>query len=412
MIAVAKIGSLISTTLDAPEILRRVVSITARIMKVDVCSIYLLDPADGSLVLAATKGLRDDAVGRARINPGEGITGRAAKQARVVAVSDVTLDSRNKYIPITGEDDYRSLLSVPLTFHSELIGVINVQTREPRTFGKDERRLLKTVAHQVSGSIRNARLYESVLAAKSELERTQARLIESEKMAALGRLSATLSHELRNPLAGLKGVSQLLLRKTPGGDERKEYVNLILAEVGRLGRIVDDLLHFARPREARCEIIDANRLVEDVLLLHSEELSLRGIIVRKRLSKIPPILADPDKFTQVIVNVLLNARDAMPEGGELLVTSGGIILDGGRGIAAFQFSDTGPGIPEAVLAHVFEPFFTTKPTGVGLGLAICKSIMEEHGGSISIVPSADETSRYRTVVSVELPITGERQNPE
>ncbi|MHB9029386.1 MAG: GAF domain-containing protein, partial [Candidatus Latescibacterota bacterium] len=212
MIAVAKIGELAAATLDTSEILRRVVAITARIMKADVCSIYLLDQPEGSLVLAATQGLRDDAVGRVRINPGEGITGRAFKQVRIVAVSDVTRDSRNIYIPLTGEDEYRSLLSVPLKFHEELIGVINVQTREPRLFGKHERRLLKTVAHQVSGSIRNARLFESVLAAKRELERTQERLIESEKMAALGRLSATLSHELRNPLAGLKGASQLLLR--------------------------------------------------------------------------------------------------------------------------------------------------------------------------------------------------------
>ena len=405
MLAVARIGELSAATLDTSEILQRVVDITARIMKVDVCSIYLLDSAGGALVLAATRGLRDDAVGNVRIIPGEGITGRAAKQERIVAVRDVTQDNRHKYIPLTGEDEYRSLLSVPLKFHDELIGVINVQTREPRLFGKSERRLLKTIAHQISGSIRNARLYESVLAAKRELEQTQERLIESEKMAALGRLSATLSHELRNPLAGLKGASQLLLRKTPENDERKEYVNLILSEVGRLGRIVDDLLHFARPRELRYEPVDANRIIQDALLLHSEEFSERGITVRKRLSKLPPVRVDRDKFTQVIVNVLLNARDAMPEGGELLVTSGGVTTEPDRrNILILQFRDTGPGIPEEVLDHVFEPFFTTKPTGVGLGLAICKSIIEEHGGSISISSGHESGNNYSTVVTVEMPM--------
>ncbi len=409
MIAVAKIGELTAATLDTTEILRRVVFITARIMKVDVCSIYLLEPADGTLVLAATQGLRDDAVGRVRINPGEGITGRAAKQARVVAVSDVTMDSRNVYIPITGEDEYRSLLSVPLKFHDELIGVVNVQTREPRMFGKHERRLLKTIAHQVAGSIRNARLYESVLRANRELERTQERLIESEKMAALGRLSATLSHELRNPLAGLKGASQLLLRRTPEHDERKEYVNLILAEVARLGRIVEDLLHFARPRELRFELIDANRLIEDVLTLHAEDFAARGITVRKRLSKLPPVRADRDKFIQILVNIILNARDAMPEGGQVLITSGGITREPQRrSFAVFQFRDTGPGIPDDILNHIFEPFFTTKPTGVGLGLAICKAILEEHGGAISVVSSHDDSSAYRTLVSVEIPIIEDR----
>ncbi len=410
MLAVARIGELTAATLDTSEILRRVVGITADIMKVDVCSIYLLDSSDGSLVLAATRGLRDDAVGNVRITPGEGITGRAAKQARIVAVRDVTQDSRNKYIPLTGEDEYRSLLSMPLKFQDELIGVINVQTRAPRLFGKNERRLLKTIAHQVSGSIRNARLYESVLAAKRELEHTQERLIESEKMAALGRLSATLSHELRNPLAGLKGASQLLLRRTPENDERKEYVHLILAEVGRLGRIVDDLLHFARPRELRHEPVDVNQVIQDTLLLHSEDFTARGVTVRKRLSKLPPVRVDRDKFIQVIVNVILNARDAMPEGGELLVTSGGITTDPPRrNLLILQFRDTGPGIPDEVLHHVFEPFFTTKPTGVGLGLPICKSIVEEHGGSIAISSGREPGNPYRTVVTIEIPMTEERK---
>jgi len=410
MITVAKIGELAAATLDTGEILQRVVSITARIMKVDVCSIYLLEPSEDVLILAATRGLRDDAIGKVRITPGEGITGRAFKQERIVAVSDVTRDRRNMYIPITGEDEYRSLLSVPLKFHDEFIGVINVQTRAPRMFNNHERRLLKTIAHQISGSIRNARLYENVLTAKRELERTHERLIESEKMAALGRLSATLSHELRNPLAGLKGASQLLLRKTPENDERREYVNLILAEVARLGRIVDDLLHFARPRESRYEQIDANRIIEDVLLLHSEDFTGRGIVIRKRLSKLPLIRADRDKFIQVVVTIILNARDAMPNGGELLVTSGGITREPDhRGVAVFQFRDTGQGISDTVLTHVFEPFFTTKPTGVGLGLPVCKAIIEEHGGAVSVTAHPDGNSRYRTVISVELPLAEERQ---
>ncbi len=403
--AVARIGELAAATLDVSEILAQVVAITAGIMKVDVCSVYLLDPADGSLVLAATRGLRDDAVGAVRINPGEGITGRAAKHDRIVAVRDVTLDPRNKFFPITGEDEYRSLLSVSLRFHDELIGVMNVQTRAPRMFGKSERHLLKTIAHQVSGSIRNARLYESVLAAKRELEVAQERLVESEKMAALGRLAATLSHELRNPLAGLKGASQLLLRRTAESDERREYVSLILAEVGRLGRIVDDLLHFARPRESRFDFIDANQVVQDALVLHSEDFSSRGIVFRKRLSKLPPIHADRDKFTQIVVNLILNARDAMTEGGELLITSGWVRSEPDRrDSVVFQFRDTGPGIPREVLAHIFEPFFTTRPTGVGLGLPICRAIAEEHGGSVDVRSEDGAEDTYRTTVTLELPV--------
>ncbi|HUT63514.1 MAG TPA: GAF domain-containing protein [Anaerolineae bacterium] len=404
LVAVAKISELVTTTLETSEILRRVVAITAEIMKVDVCSIYLYDEKDDTLVLEATVGLNEDAVGRVHIKPGEGITGRAAKQGRAVSVSDVTQDKRNIYIPITGEEEYHSLLSVPLKFQNELIGVINLQTREPRTFQHHDRQLIKTIAHQVSGSIRNARLYESVLSANRELAHTQERLVQSEKMAALGRLASTLSHELRNPLAGLKGAAQLLLKKTYENDERKQYVDLIIAEVERLGRIVEDLLHFGRPRELQYRLIDANKIIEDILLLISQDMDLKGIKIHKRLSKLPFINADSDKFKQVVMNIILNALDAMPEGGELIVSSGVIRNEPEKtDIATFQFKDTGHGISHDVLEHVFEPFFTTKHTGVGLGLAVCKAIIEEHGGRISISSGRKIDSR-ETLVTIEIPI--------
>lgn len=410
MLALARIGELVTMTLDTSEILKQVVAITAEIMKVDVCSIYLYDTADGSLVLEATVGLKDDAVGNVRIKPGEGITGRAAKQGRLVAVKDVTYDKRNKYIPITGEEAFHSILSVPLKFQNENIGVINVQTKKPRIFKKNDRQLLKTIAHQISGLIRNARLYENVLASKIKLEQAHERLIESEKMAALGRLSATLSHELRNPLSGLKGASQLLLRKTSDNDERKQYVHLILEEVERLGDIVEDLIHFAKPKLLQYELIDANKIIEDSILLHMEDFTQKGITVRKRLSKLPPIEADRDKFKQVIVNIILNAMDAMPDSGELLISSSVTINEEiGKEVATFQFKDTGQGIPDNVLANVFEPFFTTKPEGVGLGLAVCKSIIQQHQGSISIQSNKKNTDSAGTLIIFEIPINSNKK---
>ncbi len=405
IMALARIGELITMTLDTSEILKQVVAITAEIMKADVCSIYLYDSNDGDLILEATIGLKDDAVGNVRLKPGEGITGRAAKQGRIVAVKDVTRDKRNKYIPITGEEAFHSILSVPLKFHDENIGVINVQTKKPRIFQKNERRLLKTIAHQVSGLIRNARLYESILAAKKKLEQANERLIESEKMAALGRLSATLSHELRNPLSGLKGASQLLLRKTGDKDERKQYINLILEEVERLGEIVEDLINFAKPKALQYELIDANKIIENSIILHLEDLKQKGITVRKRLSKLPLIEADRDRFKQIIVNIILNAMDAMPDGGELLVSSSITINeDTSKEMATFQFKDTGNGIPDDILANVFEPFFTTKPDGVGLGLAVCKSIIKQHGGVISITSNKTNNDSTGTIIVFEIPI--------
>lgn len=408
--ALSKIGELVTRPLDPGDILRQVVSITKDIMKIDVCSVYLIDPDDGMLVLAATVGLKDIAVGKVRIPRGEGITGRAAKQRRIVAVRDVTQDKRNKYIPITGEEVYRSLLSAPLIYHNETFGVINVQTKRPRTFTRQEKQLLNTIARLVSGLFRNARLYEGISNAKRELEQTHERLIESEKMAALGRLSATLSHELRNPLSGLKGAAQLLARKTSDFDDRKPYVNLIIEEVERLGSIVDDLLSFAKPKALQYRQIDANQIIEDSLLLHSEVLLYKNIIVRKRLSKLPLITADPNKFKQIVVNIILNASDAMPDGGELLVSSSVTINEErGKEVATFHFRDTGQGIPDEILENVFEPFYTTKHDGVGLGLAVCKSIIEQHRGKISIRSEKTDGGPAGTLISFELPITADER---
>lgn len=402
LIALAKLGDLMTRTLDTSEILKQVVSITANIMKVDVCSIYLIDPSDGTLVLAATVGLNENAVGKARILPGEGITGRAAKQGRILTVMDIASDKRNKYIPITGEELFHSILSVPLEFQGETIGVINVQTKTARVFQKNERQILKTIVHQVSGLIRNAMLYEKVLFTNIQLEKAQKLLIESEKMAALGKLSATVAHELRNPLAGLKGASQLLLKKTNSQDERFQYVNLIIDEVDRLGKIVDDLILFAKPRALRYEVLNANEIIEDMLLLHSGEISQKKITIRKRLSKIPSVTADKDKLKQVFVNIILNAIESMPDGGELFVSSGVTMNITNTEVTSFQFRDTGQGIPETVLEHVFEPFYTTKPDGVGLGLAICKSIIDQHNGSIT-VQSGQNGNYGGTLITIEIP---------
>ena len=243
------------------------------------------------------------------------------------------------------------------------------------------------------------------LAAKTALEQTQERLVESEKMAALGRLSATLSHELRNPLAGLKGASQLLARKTDSRDKRKEYVELILEEIERLDRIVEDLLQFAKPARLRFESVEINRVIDDVLLLHSEDLKSRGIVVRKRLSKLPPCIIDRDKFKQVLVNILMNASEAMREGGELLVSSGVFTQEPEyRDIVSMQFKDNGCGILAESIDHIFEPFYTTKADGVGLGLAICKTIIEKHHGCIHIESSNDNNKATGTVVTVEIPV--------
>ena len=141
-----------------------------------------------------------------------------------------------------------------------------------------------------------------------------------------------------------------------------------------------------------------------------ENLIQKGVTVRKRLSKLPLMKADRDKFKQIIVNIMLNAMDAMTNGGELLVSSSVTINENtGKEVATFQFKDTGNGIPDDILPNVFEPFFTTKPDGVGLGLAVCKSIIQQHGGSISVRSNKKSAEYAGTLIIFEIPINSKKQ---
>jgi len=228
------------------------------------------------------------------------------------------------------------------------------------------------------------RSLEAGIAKKTEeLKKSQDRLIQAEKLASLGRLTADVAHEIRNPLTALGGFARRLHKISEGAKE-KEYAEIVLTEVDRLERILKDVLTFSRDARSHLENHDIGEIILDIMKIYndlSREHSINIEIMRE--DNLRSVLIDKDQVRQALDNLISNAIDAMPDGGRLTVTAGREELHG----VTYMFlrvTDTGSGIPSINLPLIFEPFFTTKKIGhgTGLGLSITRKIMEEHGGFI------------------------------
>jgi signal transduction histidine kinase len=217
-----------------------------------------------------------------------------------------------------------------------------------------------------------------------QLERTQAQLVQSEKLASIGEMSAAVAHGLRNPLASLRAAAQLV-RRHPAAPSSTEHLNAIVDEVDRLDRRISHLLSFSRPAPFHPLRESVSRLIDGLLPAFGEALRAQRVDLQLTLgTDLPEVVVDPMQLEQALVEIVSNALDAMPNGGILQI--GAVASpNGAPAEVAIEIADSGPGIPEQVLPAVCEPFFTTRQEGTGLGLAIAKRYIEQNGGKLEIV---------------------------
>jgi len=216
-----------------------------------------------------------------------------------------------------------------------------------------------------------------------EVKGLQAQVRRSERLAALGRLVAGMAHEIRNPLNSISGYSQHLKGKFGSNTTEGKALDVIVREVERLNRVITQLLDFSRPREPEFEELDLNHIVRQTLALIERETASQGVaVVEEFHDKEIMVSGHADSLKQLLLNLLLNALQAMPDGGVLTVETGS---SGGR--AFLRVSDTGPGIPEGEQEAIFEPFYTTRSSGTGLGLAIVHRIVLDHGAEMRVESS-------------------------
>jgi len=242
-----------------------------------------------------------------------------------------------------------------------------------------------------------------------ELKKSQDKLIQAEKLSALGRLTADVAHEIRNPLTAIGGFARRLY-KSATGEKEKERAEIIVSEVDRLEKILRDVLTFSRDARSHLEKHPIEELVYDVVDMHKNVCSEQSVNVEAMIEKdLPPVLMDKDQVRQALTNLIANALDAMPHGGTLKITAGSEKLHGVRYVF-LKVSDTGQGIDDDKLQLIFDPFFTTKQAGrgTGLGLSITSKIIEEHGGFIK----AESVRGEGAIFGLYFPLQSEEESQE
>ncbi len=245
-----------------------------------------------------------------------------------------------------------------------------------------------------------ARIEEEVRRKTAELERVHKSLLSSEKMASIGKLAATVAHEINNPLFGILTYARLVLRELlkhdiPGRDELVEQLQTIERESKRCGDLVKNLLTFSRQAPSHREPNELNTVVHRAVLLVKHKLEMQNIeLVETLAPDLPPVECDANQIQQVILVLMVNASEAMPKGGRLGVTTG---FDPVNEQGFVLIKDTGCGIPPDVLPRIFDPFFTTKEdqNRTGLGLAVAHSIVEQHAGEITVSSTPGEGTEFR-----------------
>jgi signal transduction histidine kinase/FixJ family two-component response regulator len=256
--------------------------------------------------------------------------------------------------------------------------------------------LFQILARQAAVALENSRLYAEQLDYVRKVEESQKALLQAEKMAAAGRLSASIAHEVNNPLQAVQNCLHLAGREDLSEEKRKEYFNLARAELERLILTVRRMLDFYRPGATSLEKVDLAEMLQYILNLMSKQLSESNVkVIVDFLGTIPTIKAVGSQIQQVFINLILNAVDAMPDGGVLNIKTRPL-----KGGIEIIFQDQGKGIPREKQPNIFEPFFSTKDGGTGLGLTVSYNIITAHGGALELLPERGPGACFRIILPI------------
>jgi hypothetical protein len=262
----------------------------------------------------------------------------------------------------------------------------------------DNIQLLDTLARQAALTIDNALTYQ-------DLQKAQRELVSAERLVAVGEMAARVSHEIRNPLATIGGFARSVLKKPEDINSVKRKTEVVVKEIARLEELLNDLLDMARPRVLSLEPQSINEIVEHAILLADADLKANGAAVERELAPdLPKVPCDRSRLLQAFLNTIRNGAQAMPNGGTMCVRTN--LLQRGPSSPAFvqiHIADSGTGISARAMKQVFDPFFSTKVSGSGLGLAVTKRIIQDHGGQIDL----DSEEGKGTTFTFSLPVSNE-----
>jgi signal transduction histidine kinase len=323
----------------------------------------------------------------------ESMNAAAIRTKRQVEFPNITTPDYLGLKDAPQRDDVVSCLSTPMIYEDRVIGIINIFTRTRHRFPNDEKRLLQAFASLSAAAAQNANLYARVFNSEDLLRK-------SERLTTLGLLSAEIAHEIRNPLTVIKLLFGSLGLQYDEVDPRNKDTQIITEKINQLEEIVSKVLSFGKAPEDLHTVWSIDELVQDTLLLVRLKMQQHRIVLNHKKTNAPIMVkASKGQLQQVFLNLIINAAEAMPDGGTLTINS--IVEESpDEERLAVYFTDTGSGIPENIQEKIFESFLTDKPEGTGLGLSIVKRIMRTHQGDVSVANS----SSLGTTLRIELPL--------
>jgi PAS domain S-box-containing protein len=371
----------LASSLDADELIQDVVTLLKQIFDYYHAQIFLLDLANHDLVLKKASGKVGEQLlqGEFRLPRGTGIVGHVAETGQPFLTNDVNnvlFFYRNPLLP-----DTQSELTVPIKVEGNVVGILDIQDTPPHRFTDSDLQLMIAVADQLAVALQKAHLHSDLQAALQQEQTIRSQLVQSERLALVGRLLASVSHELNNPLQAIQNALFLLKDETNLSGQAGQDLNIILSETERMAALIERLRSAYRPmRITDFQPVSLNLLIEDVYMLMSTHMRHREIVFEFfPETDLPPVSGISDQLRQVVLNLFLNAVEVMKPGGRLTVQTLSLPE---QNEVLLTVKDTGPGIDPEILPKVFDPFITTKHTGTGLGLTITHDIVEQHHGRI------------------------------
>lgn len=392
-----EVSKAINTLTDLPTLMNIITQAATKVADADRGSIFLLDKEKQELWTISAIGL--DKGKEIRMPSNMGLAGSVINTGKIINIHNAYEDSRfNPEIDRKLNYRTKNILTLPLcNRQGEVIGALQVLNKLEGDFTKLDEMLMEAFSQQAAVAIENAQLYEKLKDSYEKLKLTQDQLIEAEKLAIVGQLSTGIAHEIRNQLASFSFID-LIIEEYPENESIREYANIMSESIRNIENIIDEVRNFAKKTESKYQKkrVFLSKIIDSLFNFIKLDPGLNKQDVKKEIKNNPEVFVDVNKIKQVLLNLLRNAEQSIENKGEITVS-----LSQEKDFAIIKVKDNGCGIPKENLKKIWEPFFTTKKEiGTGLGLDICKRIIEAHNG---IIECESEPGKGTTFI-IKLPM--------
>lgn len=386
--SVIEVGQTLFSTQSMDEALNQTTLLVGRLMKSKICSLMLISDDGKELRLRASSGAGEVYQGKPPIPVDESLMGFVLKRGKPLTVMNVQDHDVFLYPDIAQNEGLISLLAVPLMVEELKIGVLSVYMPVVHRFSVAETQLLSTLGNLVASAIERGRLIETMISLEESLR-------QGERLSAVGMMAAEIAHEIRNPLTVVQMLFHHLTESGSFEEGVQKDIQIITEKMKSMNRIVDQVLTFSRSSEPQMTLLDSSQIFHDVLLLTRPKMESLHIRINYHVDDdLAPMNADRAQVEQALLNLILNAADAMGEGGTIRLTALNLTVEGMNYIA-LNVSDTGHGMTEEQVERLFTSFLSSKPHGTGIGLAIVRKIMENHRGKVLVSSKLGKGSQFQ-----------------